>query len=140
MIISEWSLSFETGALPEGRLRVIANEMFQGSVGRGYWESVRETRLATSAGRRERRFHEILNEEYDRATPSASSSTTARACAGKSMLTKRERLLWAAAGAFVVWFFRSIRSSKAATAGVSEPRREPGRSVRASSRASPTRR
>jgi hypothetical protein len=29
MIIAEWSLSFETRALPEARLRAIANEMFQ---------------------------------------------------------------------------------------------------------------
>jgi uncharacterized membrane protein len=66
MIISEWALSFETKALPEARLRAIANEMFHGHVGRTYWEGAREARLATSASRREQRFHEILDEEYER--------------------------------------------------------------------------
>lgn len=69
MIVSEWTLSFETGALPERRLRAVANEMFQGQVGRKYWQSARELRLSTSAGRAEQRFHEILDEEYERARP-----------------------------------------------------------------------
>lgn len=66
MIVSEWAMSYETRALPEARLRANANEMFQGPVGRAYWQDARENRLSTSAGRRERRFHEILDEEYER--------------------------------------------------------------------------
>ncbi|QBI53067.1 hypothetical protein EKD16_06345 [Streptomonospora litoralis] len=30
MIVSQWSSAFETGALPESRLRAVAGEMFQG--------------------------------------------------------------------------------------------------------------
>ncbi len=41
MIVSEWSLSYGTGALPERRLRVIASEMFHGRVGRAYWRDAR---------------------------------------------------------------------------------------------------
>src|SRR2546430_1625022 len=67
MVIAEWELSFETGALPERRLRAIASEMFQGQVGRQYWEAAREVRLSTSANRAERRFHHVLDEEYQRA-------------------------------------------------------------------------
>jgi hypothetical protein len=69
MIVSEWATSFENKALRESRLRHIANEMFQGQVGRDYWRSAREARLATSDGRIKRRFHEILDEEYQRAVP-----------------------------------------------------------------------
>lgn len=66
MIVSEWSMSFEIGILPERRLRRISREMFQGTPGRDYWRRVRELRLSTSESRRRRRFHEILDEEYTR--------------------------------------------------------------------------
>ena len=64
MIISEWQTSFESGALGENRLRAIAGEMFQGKVGRAFWESARDIRIATSETKRARRFHQILDEEY----------------------------------------------------------------------------
>ncbi|HXA62394.1 MAG TPA: DUF6082 family protein, partial [Streptosporangiaceae bacterium] len=67
MIVSEWQMSFETKALGEPRLRAISNEMFQGAVGRLYWESARKVRLATSETRRARRFHQLLDEEYKKA-------------------------------------------------------------------------
>ncbi|GAA0212465.1 hypothetical protein GCM10009527_005560 [Actinomadura nitritigenes] len=67
MIVSEWQMSYETKALPEVRLRAISREMFSGRPGRAYWEEARRVRLNTSADKRARRFHEILDEEYDRA-------------------------------------------------------------------------
>lgn len=100
MIISEWAQSFETRALPEQRLRVIANEMFQGRIGRTYWQSARKARLSTSASRREERFHRILDEEYQRANP---PTDTARVQA-----TKR-RILWIAIGAAII-VYRVLRS------------------------------
>ena len=66
MIIAAWEMSYETGATPEHRLRYNANEMFSGEVGRTFWRNSRESRLSTSANRRERRFHQILDEEYQR--------------------------------------------------------------------------
>lgn len=69
MVIAEWEMSFETKALPERRLRAIASEMFEGRVGRQYWTTARDLRLSTSANRMERRFHEILDEEYWRTRP-----------------------------------------------------------------------
>jgi len=36
MIVAEWAMSFEMKTLRESRLRLIANEMFQGDVGRSY--------------------------------------------------------------------------------------------------------
>ncbi|GAA4619460.1 hypothetical protein GCM10023195_87990 [Actinoallomurus liliacearum] len=110
MIIAEWSLSFETRALPEPRLRAIANEMFQGSVGRDYWRSAREVRLSTSASRREQRFHQILDEEYQRARPLARENPPAQAPAAESTTTAKERMVWAGIGASVVVLCRSIRN------------------------------
>lgn len=93
MIVSEWALSFETGALPEVRLRAIANEMFQGQVGRDYWASAREIRRATYTGRRERRFHEILDEEYQRTKPTAIASRDPKHDVNRRH-TLRQRLIW----------------------------------------------
>src|SRR5690606_25230931 len=67
MIISEWQMSFETKALPETRPRAIAREMFSAHPGRAYWREARQARLSTSETRRARRFHRILDEEYNRA-------------------------------------------------------------------------
>ncbi|MEV0402991.1 DUF6082 family protein [Actinoallomurus sp. NPDC050550] len=109
MIIAEWSLSFETRALPEVRLRAIANEMFQGRVGRHYWKSAREARLSTSANSRERRFHEILDEEYQRARLLATPSPPVRTTV-KHPLGKKARLLWAGLGVASALLYRSLRS------------------------------
>jgi uncharacterized membrane protein len=109
VIVSEWALSFETGALPEFRLRAIANEMFQGRVGRDYWESAREVRLSTSAGRRERRFHGILDEEYERAQPAAIVESRAHAHDAGHTTSLKERLLWMGAGAAMALFCLAFR-------------------------------
>jgi hypothetical protein len=110
MIIAEWSLSFETRALPEQRLRAIANEMFQGQVGRRYWQSARQARLSTSATGRERRFHEILEEEYQRARPTTRPTTTALAVDHK--LTWDRRLFWAGVGAVAIMLGRRLRRER----------------------------
>ncbi|MEU8121470.1 DUF6082 family protein [Spirillospora sp. NPDC049024] len=65
MIVSEWQMSFETKALPEKRLRAISREMFSGRPGRAFWEEARQVRMSTAGSKRARRFHEILDEEYD---------------------------------------------------------------------------
>ncbi|MCO5971752.1 DUF6082 family protein [Actinoallomurus soli] len=111
MIIAEWSLSFETRALPEARLRVIANEMFQGHVGRVYWSNARETRLSTSASRRERRFHEILDEEYQGTQPPMTTGRTTATPIVEPAVSVRERLFWMSAGAATVALLRMIRRS-----------------------------
>ncbi|GAA2417362.1 hypothetical protein GCM10010191_29930 [Actinomadura vinacea] len=72
MILSEWQMSFETKAMGETRLRAISRELFSGSPGRAFWEAARDVRIRTSDTRRARRFHLILEEEYNRApAPSA---------------------------------------------------------------------
>lgn len=102
MIVSEWAQSFETRALPEARLRAIANEMFQGSVGRTYWESARGARLGTSASRREQRFHTILDEEFTRAQQPAVARS-------RGQPSRTRRILFVAIGAAVALFCHTIR-------------------------------
>lgn len=104
MIIASWGMSYEVHALPEHRLRFIANEMFQGQVGRDFWREARTGRLSTSANRRERRFHQVLDEEYQKVIESVPESvrvgTPGRG--GRAIRTWRARaepFLWAVAGA-----------------------------------------
>ncbi|WP_246249457.1 DUF6082 family protein [Actinomadura litoris] len=67
MIVSEWQTSFQTGALNERRLRAISREMFTGRPGRAFWREAREVRANTSENKRARRFHQILDEEFQQA-------------------------------------------------------------------------
>ncbi len=96
MIISEWEMSFETNALSETRLRVIANEMFHGQVGRIFWRNAREARLSTSDNRVTRRFHEILDEEYHRASAQAPQEVTESAGREETNVTAHPRTSWVA--------------------------------------------
>lgn len=112
MIISEWALSFETGVLPEPRLRAIANEMFQGQVGRNYWQTARTARLSTPASKRERRFHKILDQEYERAQPLNVESLRTETPNKDRMSAMKERLLWAGIGAAAAMLYHAIRRTR----------------------------
>jgi hypothetical protein len=76
--------------------------MFQGHVGREYWQGARQDRLSSPATRSERRFHEILDVEYRRAQPRISPPETDR--------TPRmeERLFWTVFGAAAVMLYRAL--------------------------------
>lgn len=104
MIIAAWEMSYETGATPEQRVRYNANEMFRGEVGRTFWRNSRESRLSTSANRRERRFHQVLDEEYQRiiGAQQADSSEITPLIKGKGRVTvNARRVVWFAAGGIV---------------------------------------
>lgn len=64
LLVSHWQMSYELGEMTDVRLRVVAAPFFQGEAGRRFWRLARDARLRTSGGRRSRRFHEILDEEY----------------------------------------------------------------------------
>lgn len=98
MVIAEWEMSFETKALPEWRLRAIASEMFGGRIGRQYWEAARDLRLSTSANRMERRFHEILDEEYQRAQPIDGGAPRSTAILKPGKTSTERRVAWVAVG------------------------------------------
>jgi hypothetical protein len=99
MIISEWQMSFATKALGEKRLRAISREMFSGRPGRAFWREAREVRMKTSENRRAHRFHQILDEEYQRAPEPPPDPTR-----GQSHPRPRHRalLIGAAAGGLLI--------------------------------------
>ncbi|GIH77519.1 DUF6082 family protein [Planobispora longispora] len=64
LIISQWSMEYELGAITEDHLRSISRLLFSGPAGRRYWTNVRGLRITSTSTRRERRFHRILEEEF----------------------------------------------------------------------------
>jgi hypothetical protein len=68
LLISNWEMSYEMDEMSEIRLRDSARHLFGGEAGQRYWLTVRERRLRRSTQKRARRFHEILNEEFQKAT------------------------------------------------------------------------
>ncbi|WP_067800167.1 DUF6082 family protein [Actinomadura formosensis] len=67
LIFSNWQMSFELKTMDERLLRVVASTLFKGEPARRFWAKARRTRIATSATRRERRFHRIVDEMYQAA-------------------------------------------------------------------------
>lgn len=68
LLISNWEMSYEMDEMSEIRLRDSARHLFGGEAGQRYWQTVRERRLRRSTQKRARHFHEILDEEYQKAT------------------------------------------------------------------------
>jgi hypothetical protein len=73
MIVSHWELMFELNAISEAHLREVAFVVFSGEEGRRFWSGSRAMRAKAADTRRERRFHQILDEEYKRAVSAADS-------------------------------------------------------------------
>jgi hypothetical protein len=113
MIVSQWQMSYETRSLTETHLRFLAREFFAGTIGREFWRVAREDRLSTSENRRIRRFHLILDEEYQAslatpAIPPPEPAPVASAHTGARHRISRV-LLAGAAAAGVVALVRVIR-------------------------------
>lgn len=110
MILSEWQMSFETGALGEKRLRAIAGELFRGRIGRKFWEDAREVRPATTENRKARRFHEVLDEVYhdlkDTPVPSVTRAEPEQPSRDQSSPPWRSAVLGAVAGAAAATLLR----------------------------------
>ncbi|WP_106584653.1 DUF6082 family protein [Murinocardiopsis flavida] len=64
MIVSQWQVAFETGAMPEERLRAIAEEMFSGAPGRAFWDRAGPKRMYRVGNDKQSRFSQILDEAY----------------------------------------------------------------------------
>ncbi len=82
LILSYWQTRFELGTFSETHLRHGATTIFSARPGRTFWKEAREARIRTSQTRKARRFHAILDEEYDRsvaATPTLDRPSDARA-------------------------------------------------------------
>ena len=64
LIVSHWQMEYEIRTLSETELRAMAMRFFRGEVGRQFWSDARELRMTTAIGRRDRRFHEVMDAEY----------------------------------------------------------------------------
>lgn len=71
MILSQWEMSYATRTLTDDHLKLLATEFLSGTIGRDFWSLVRQARLDTSETKLNRRFHEIIDDQYQRllATP-----------------------------------------------------------------------
>jgi hypothetical protein len=67
LIVSYWQSRYELGMFSDAHLRVGASDMFSAVPGRRFWLAARDARFAVSHTRRLRRFHRILDEEYQKA-------------------------------------------------------------------------
>lgn len=67
LIISHWEMEYGLGAITEEHLRAIVHAVFSEEAGRRYWRSARSVRMISSMGRKEERFHQILDEEFAKA-------------------------------------------------------------------------
>jgi hypothetical protein len=79
LIVSHWQMMWEVGGLTEKHLRLLAQELFAGDVGRRFWSLMGDVRLDVEGNRRTRRFHLIMAEEYEQAAhggPPVSSQDT----------------------------------------------------------------
>ncbi|WP_433177405.1 DUF6082 family protein [Actinoallomurus sp. CA-150999] len=74
MIISQWEMSYATHSLTDDHLRLLAAEFLSGAIGRDFWALAHRARLDTSESKLNRRFHEIIDKEYQRllSTPAIS--------------------------------------------------------------------
>lgn len=67
MILTQWEMGYETGAIGETHIRALAARLFEGRVPWEFWRRVRELRLETAESRRARRFQTMIDEEFQRA-------------------------------------------------------------------------
>lgn len=67
MILTQWEMGYETGAIGETHIRALAERLFEGRVPWEFWRRVRELRLETAESRRARRFQRIIDEAFQRA-------------------------------------------------------------------------
>jgi hypothetical protein len=76
LIVSFWRSMFEIGKITEDQLHALSAYMFAGAPGRRYWTVAGPHQRAHYVSERDRRFVEILDQEYTKAavsTPAAES-------------------------------------------------------------------
>lgn len=111
LIISHWEMEYGLGAITEEHLRAIARGLFAEEAGRRYWRFARPVRMISSMGRREERFHRILDEEFTKAhDPSEPIPHAERTEPTRTKRRLQRRLLVAVVIAAVVGYLaRDIR-------------------------------
>ncbi|WP_147268699.1 DUF6082 family protein [Sphaerisporangium album] len=87
LIVSYWQTRFELGTFSETHLRHGAASIFSARPGRTFWKDAREARIRTSQTRKARRFHAILDEEYDKSISTTPVLDTSTEVGGTRMAT-----------------------------------------------------
>jgi hypothetical protein len=114
LIISNWQMQYELRVFSEAPLRSAAHILFSGEAGERFWPEVRDLRVSTASTRRERRFHEILDEEYQHALTSpvvapTPENSSMRSQPRRSTRRTRQVIGLAAAGVGVMAALRRLR-------------------------------
>ncbi len=78
MIVSFWRSMFEIGKITEDQLRALSARMFASPPGRRYWSIAGLHQEAHYVAERDRKFVEILDREYARATADAGADEPPR--------------------------------------------------------------
>lgn len=102
LIVSQWQTMFELDALAEPELLENASRLFGGAIARDYWARVSPFRLSTAIGRREKRFHHILQSGHDATAVVAPEDGRMEggSVAGRPEVRFGRVLLWGAAMGF----------------------------------------
>lgn len=98
LILSYWQSRFEVGMFSEAHLRAGGSDMFAAAPGRRFWAETRQVRRATAQTRRARRFHAILDEEYEAAVASGAPKSRQRPPVRRPAGRRFRALVLAAAG------------------------------------------
>lgn len=64
LIVSFWQNDYALGGMPDHKLRTLASDLFRGEAGRDFWDDTRDLRLRSTASHRDKRFCQIIEEEY----------------------------------------------------------------------------
>jgi len=67
LIISFWHDHYALGGLRENEMRGLFSGLFRGEAGQDFWAETRDLRLQAADSRRDRRFCQIAEEEYQKA-------------------------------------------------------------------------
>lgn len=111
LIFSSWQMSFELKTMDERLLRAVTSTLFKGEPGRRFWAGARETRIATSATRRERRFHRIVDEMFRAAEAQGPPVPDEEPHDESSVRHHRELLLGMALGVVLALFADKLRNA-----------------------------
>jgi Family of unknown function (DUF6082) len=99
-----WLMLWDIGGINESALRGYAADLFGTAPGKAFWEEVGSDRMSLSTGaRREKRFLEIVNEEYLRnAITQIDISEKGEACQIRTHAPNRKRVAFVLAGGLAI--------------------------------------
>lgn len=120
LIVSFWQDHYVIGGLQDQGVRSNSEGLFRGEAGRNFWTDTRDMRLQTAKSRRDRKFCEIMEEEYQRAIsagppavkeewPSMEPSPDQRMTLHHSVIRDGVTLLLGAAGGIIFESFANRR-------------------------------